>query len=422
MVNCIIGSGIFGLPSVVSRLVGTASPYAWVFAAASTALVMACFAEVSSRFDQSGGIYLYTRTAFGRTMGITIAWLGWLTRLTAAAANVNIFIIYLAEFWPAARTPLPRFLVMTILLAFLTAVNYVGVRSGTRLSNIFTVAKVFTLASFIGGGFLFLVLRHHPLVISSPAGPLESWRHSILLLMFAYGGYEAGLMPAGEARNPRRDYPFALFVALVACTFIYTATQWLIVSVLPQASASDRPLAAAAQVMLGPWGASLVSIGVLISSYGLLSANILGFPRILFALAEHGDLPAGLAKVHPRFRTPHVAIVAFAICLWGFSLAASFQWNVTISAGIRLIYYASVCAALPVLRWMNHAPKAEFRLPLGPVVALLAVTASVWLFPKLDKPAVWVLAVLALLVLVHSVWAMRSASRSENQGQTVETR
>src|SRR5260370_11526292 len=172
MVNCIIGSGVFGLPSVIAGLVGNASPFAWLFAAAGSGLVMACFAEVSSRFDQSGGIYLYTRTAFGRTMGITIAWLGWLTRLTAAAANVNIFIIYLAEFLPAARTPLPRFLVMTILLDFLTAVNYVGVRSGTRLSNIFTVAKLFTLASFIGGGFLFLVLPHHPLVLSSPAGPL----------------------------------------------------------------------------------------------------------------------------------------------------------------------------------------------------------------------------------------------------------
>ncbi len=110
MVNCIIGSGVFGLPAVISRLVGNASPFAWLFAAAITGLLMACFAEVSSRFDQTGGIYLYARTAFGRTTGITIAWLGWLTRITAAAANVNIFIIYLAEFWPAAKAPFPRFL------------------------------------------------------------------------------------------------------------------------------------------------------------------------------------------------------------------------------------------------------------------------------------------------------------------------
>lgn len=405
MVNCIIGSGIFGLPSTISGLLGNASPWAWVFAAAGTALVMACFAEVSSRFDQTGGIYLYTRTAFGRTTGIAVAWLGWLTRLTAAAANVNIFIIYLAEFWPAAKNPLPRFVVMTILIALLAAINYIGVRSGTRLSNVFTVTKLLTLATFLGVGFFFLTLKHHPLVVAAPSGHLETWRHSILLLMFAYGGYEAGLMPAGEARNPRRDYPFALFAALAICTFIYVATQWLIISVLPPASIGDRPLASAAQIMLGTWGASLISVGVLVSSYGLLSANILGFPRILFALAEHGDLPAVMAKVHPRFRTPHVAIVIFAVCLWGFALAASFQWNVTISAGVRLIYYASVCAALPVLRWRNNSPDARFHLPAGFLFVVLAIAASLWLIPSLDKPGMWVLAVLAGLVIANSLWA-----------------
>ncbi len=414
MVNCIIGSGVFGLPSVIAGLVGNASPFAWLFAAAGSGLVMACFAEVSSRFNQSGGIYLYTRTAFGRIFGITIAWLGWLTRLTAAAANVNIFIIYLAEFWPAVKAPAPRFLVMTVLLAFLTIVNYLGVRSGTGLSNLFTVAKLLTLAGFIAVGFLFLALKHHPLVISPPSGSLGNWRHSILLLMFAYGGYEAGLMPAGEAKNPRRDYPFALFIALGTCTFVYTSTQWLIVSVLPHASASDRPLAAAAQIMLGPLGASIISIGVLISSYGLLGANILGFPRILFALAEHGDLPGVMAKVHPKFRTPHVAIVAFALCLWGFSLAAGFQWNITMSAGIRLIYYASVCVALPVLRSRENAPSPEFHLPMGHLFAVLAVGASLLLFPRMDFPGVIVLCVLAVCVIVNSWWAAgRARARME---------
>jgi amino acid transporter len=177
--------------------------------------------------------------------------------------------------------------------------------------------------------------------------------------------------------------------------------------VLPQAAATDRPLAAAAQVMLGPWGASLISIGVLISSYGLLGANILGFPRILFALAEHGDLPAAMAKIHPRYRTPHVAIVAFAVCLWGFALAASFRWNLTMSAGIRLIYYATVCIALPVLRWRKTAPDAQFKLPAGYLIAALAVATSLWLFPKFDRPALWVLGVLAVLVFANTMWASR---------------
>ena len=159
--------------------------------------------------------------------------------------------------------------------------------------------------------------------------------------------------------------------------------------------------------MLGPWGASLISIGVLISSYGLLGANILGFPRILFALAEHGDLPAVMAKIHPRYRTPHVAIVAFAVCLWGFALAASFRWNLTMSAGIRLIYYATVCIALPVLRWRKTAPDVQFKLPAGYLIAALAVATSLWLFPKFDRPALWVLGVLAVLVFANTMWASR---------------
>jgi basic amino acid/polyamine antiporter, APA family len=407
MVNCIIGSGIFGLPSVISGLVGSASPFAWLFAAAGTGLVMACFAEVSSRFDSSGGVYLYTRTAFGRSFGISIAWIGWLTRLTAAAANANLFIIYLAEFWPAAKSPAPRLIVLTVLLGFLTAVNYTGVRRGTTQSNLFTAAKLVTLGAFIIAALCFLAFKHQALVISLPAGSPKTWLHSILLLMFAYGGYETALMVGGEAKDPRRDYPFALFTALIVCALAYTMTQWVIVSVLPLSSMTDRPMATAAQLMFGLWGARLVSIGVLISCYGYLSANTLGFPRILFAQAEHGDMPSSLTGIHRKFRTPHFAIVIFALCLWLFSLIGSFQWNVTISAMARLFYYGSVSAALPVLRRKKGIPDAQFRLPWGEVFAVLAVATSLLLFPRLDRLSAKVLGILGVCVFLNILWAVR---------------
>jgi len=410
-INCIIGSGVFGLPSVISGLVGTASPFAWLFAAVGTALVMACFAEVASRFDRSGGVYLYTRTALGRTFGIAIAWTGWLARLTAAAANANLFVIYLAEFWPAAKTPVPRLFVLTLLLAVLAAVNYVGVRQGAILSNIFTAGKLLTLAMFVLAGLLFLAFHHQQPVIALPAGSGKSWLHATLLLMFAYGGYETALMVGGEARDPRRDYPFALLVALLVCTLVYTTTQLVIVSVLPQASATDRPVAVAAQAMFGVWSARIVSIGVLIACYGYLSANILGFPRILFAQSEQGDLPRGIASVHSRFRTPHVAIVIFTVGLWMFSLMGSFQWNLTISAMARLFYYGSVCAALPVLRRTRQVPEAQFRLPAGNIVAALAIVTSLFLFPRLDRTSTAVLGVLIVCVIANSWWAAKNAAR-----------
>ena len=408
-INCIIGSGVFGLPSVIFGLVGVASPFAWLFAAAATALIMACFAEVSSRFDQSGGIYLYSRTAFGRTTGIAVAWLGWLGRLTACAANANLFVIYLAEFWPAANAPVPRVLVLILLVAVLTAVNYAGVRRGTTQSNLFTAAKLITLGAFIIASLAFIAFGHHSVIISTPRGTLGTWLPPILLLMFAYGGFETALMPGGEAENPRRDYPFALFVALITCTVVYTTTQLLINSILPLSLFTDRPMAAAAQVVVGKWGAGLVSAGVLISTYGYLSANILGAPRILFAMAEHGDMAPALARVHSRFRTPHLAIVTFSVLLCGFAIAGSFEWNVFISAVSRLFYYGSVCAALPVLRRKPGVPPEQFRLAFGDLIAVLAVGVALLLFPKVDRHGAVITGALVVAIATNSIWAARRA-------------
>jgi len=303
--------------------------------------------------------------------------------------------------------------VLTVLLGFLTVVNCRGVRSGTTLSNLFTAAKLITLGAFISAGIVFLALNHHPLVTALPTGKPSTWLHAVLLLVFAYGGYETAVMPGGEAKNPRRDFPFALFIGLAVCTVVYTMTQWVVISVLPQASATERPMAAAAQLMFGTWGSGIVSVGVLFSCYGYLSANILGFPRMLFALAEHGDLPSVMAKVHPKFRTPYVAILILAACAWIFSLVGSFQWNLTISAITRLIYYGAVCVALPVLRRKPNVPPAQFHLPWGNLFATLAVGTSLLLFRRPDKPGVWVLGILAVLVVANSLWAARRARRPD---------
>jgi amino acid transporter len=296
-------------------------------------------------------------------------------------------------------------LVLAVLFGFLAFVNYIGVRSGTVLSNLFTVVKLLTLFGFIAAGVAFLVVRNHALIISAPRGPTTNWLHSILLLIFAYGGYETALFPGGEATDPRRDYPFALFVALIACTIVYTMAQWLVISIVPMAQMTNRPIASAVEMIMGPTGAAVVSVAILFSTYGFLSANILGFPRILFALAEQGDVPSVMAKVHPRFRTPHIAIVALSACALAVSLAGSFQWNITISAIARLIYYGSVCAALPVFRHKQNAPAALFRLPLGNLFAVIALCISAMLFPKLDKASLVVMGVVALCIVANIVWA-----------------
>jgi len=271
-VNSILGSGIFGLPSVIAGLVGSASPAAVLIAGAGMAVIIACYAEVASQFTETGGTYLYVRHTFGRFAGLQVGWLMLLSRLTACAAGVNLLVVYLGEFWPAATQPLPRLAVITLFLGTLAAVNYRGVGAGTLVSNTTVVAKLLALGLVCVAGVLYLSV--HPRVAATPlAASVDGWLQAMLLLLFAYGGYEAALNPMGEARDPRRDAAFALFVALLILIALYTLLQLIVVGVLADAAHSARPLADAARVLMGPAGAALISVGALISVYGYISAR-----------------------------------------------------------------------------------------------------------------------------------------------------
>jgi amino acid transporter len=383
-VNSVIGSGIFGLPSVVAGFVGRASPLAVLFAGAAAGVVMGCYAELASRFQEAGGPYLYARAAFGRMMGIQTAWLLWLGQVAAPAANANLFVIYLAEFWPHARDPLARALILTALVGVLALINLLGVREGALVSNLFTAAKLVPLLAVIVLGMVFMLTRH-PSISNGSSVPYSAgaWLNAILLLVFAYGGFETALAPMSEARNPRRDAPFALFAALVACTVIYATIQCVVVGILPDAAHSERPLADVARLAIGNLGAGLVAIGALISFYGYLSAKILAMPRVTFALAEQGDFPRVFAAVHPRFKTPYVSVLVFAGLIWGFALLGEFKWNVTLSAIARLFYYGVGCAALPVLR-RKQPEGAAFRLPGGSILAIGGVVICLVLLSQVD--------------------------------------
>ncbi len=389
VMNSIIGSGVFGLPSKVAGLIGKFSPVAVILAGVGMTVIFGCFAEVASRFHDAGGPYLYARATFGRGMGIQVAWMLFLGQVAAPAANANLFVIYLGEFWPHARDPLPRALILTFLVGILAFINVRGVRAGTQVSNFFTAAKLVPLFAVIALGLF--VLHAHPAGISPAAARVvttnaittSEWLKAVLLLVFAYGGFETALAPMSEAKDPRRDAPFALFTALVVCTVIYALIQWVVVGVLPDAAHSDRPLADAARIAAGSFGAALVAVGALIAFYGYLSAKILAMPRVTFALAEQGDFPHAFAAIHRRFHTPYVSILVFAALVWGFALTGEFKWNVTLSAVARLLYYAVCCAALPVLR-RKQPGEARFHMPAGTFFAGLAVLMCAVLVTKVD--------------------------------------
>jgi amino acid transporter len=280
------------------------------------------------------------------------------------------------------------------------------VRAGTQISNLFTPAKLVPLFAVIVLGLFVLQHQHWSIATAPIASPRTSqWLKAMLLLVFAYGGFETALAPMSEAKNPRRDAPFALFMALLACTVIYALIQWVVVGVLPDAAHSQRPLADVARLAVGPVGAVLVAVGALISFYGYLSAKILAMPRVPFALAEQGDFPKAFATVHRRFHTPYVSILVFAAMVWGLALIGDFKWNVTLSAIARLLYYGVGCAALPVLRRKQpEGATAMFRLPAGNFFAVLGVILCGVLVTQVDFRQS--LIVFATIVLAFVNWAV----------------
>ncbi|HYU46459.1 MAG TPA: APC family permease, partial [Terriglobales bacterium] len=339
-VNSVIGSGVFGLPATVAGLLGNNSVLAVLIAGAAMGVIMACFAEVASQFAEAGGPYLYARAAFGRLMGILVGWMLYLSQTAAPAANANLFVLYLAEFWPSAKHFWLRALILTLLIWLLAFINILGARQGTAVSNVFTVAKILPLLMVVLAGAAFTIVRPAPLGAAGSAG--SAWLKAMVLLFFYYGGFESALAPMSEAKNPRRDSVFALFGTLLVCAAIYALVQWVVVGVLGSEAISDRPLAEVARITMGNRGAALVAVGALVSVYGYLSAKLLGMPRVTFALAERGDLPHWFATVSPRFHTPWFSILAYATVVWGLALIGNFTWNVTLSVVARLFYYGVI--------------------------------------------------------------------------------
>src|SRR6266540_732820 len=409
VINAILGSSIFGLPSVIAKTLGSASAWAWLIGAAGNAVIIACFAEVASRFTQAGGAYLYAHAALGRLPAILVGWLAYLTRVSAVAAGANLFTVNLAEFFPGVAREAVRIGVLTVLLGLFAAVNYRGAKGGARLSNVFTIGKLVPLAIFVAAGIAWVGTHAAaaPAAAASPTG--RDWLQALLLIGFAYGGFDGAMFAMGEAKEPRRDAPFALGTAIVFLTVLYTGVQILVNAALPDPGATDRPLADAASVFLGPPGAALLAGGALLSLVGFLSANFLSGPRLTYALSEHADAPPLLGAIHPRFRTPYVSIVLFAVLVWALAARGNFQWNATLSAVTRLFIYGSTCLALIVLR-RTQPGGALLSVPGGPVLAAVGIGFCALLAARMGRAEFVVVGGVVVLGLVHWLIVRRQTS------------
>ena len=409
MVNITIGSGILGLPAKLFALTGVYSVLALVLCAILVAIVAICFAEVGSRFTHTGGPYLFTRTAFGATPGFIVGWLYWVSRVLTFATICNLLVVYLARMAPALQGPAARVVIISVVVVAIWLVNLVGIRQATIVSNGLTTLKVTLLLVF--GVIGILTVRAWPAApVTLP--PAADFSDAMLLGIFAFVGFEAALVAAGETRNPRRDVPFAVALSLLIVLILYAGVQIVCIAAVPALATSTAPFADAAVVLWGPTGEHVITLGAVVIMLGSLNSGFLATSRLPFAFAEQGDMPAVLARVHPKFRTPHVAILASAVLVWLATVASSFLSAITLATSTRMVVYIAGCLALITLRRRADAPAAGFVAPLGPAVAVLS---SVLCFALLANASSRELIQLAIAAIVGALLLVGVRALSKRQ-------
>ena len=402
-INGIIGAGIFGLPSRVYSLIGTYSLIAFVACALVVALIILCFAEVSSRFDDTGGPYLYAREAFQPAVAFEIGWLIWLARVTAFAANCNLMINYLSYFWLPATTPFWRASIIIVVVAVLAFINLLGIRQAAIVSNAFTIGKLVPIIVFIAAGLYFINPQAYEFGPSPTAG---AFSQSVLVLVYAFTGFEMATIPAGEVRDPKKSLPRALLIAILVVAILYIMIQIVCVGTLPGLAESQRPLADAGSRFLGPAGGAIISAGAIISITGNLNILLLSGSRLPFAMAEQKQLPAFVGSIHRKFFTPYVSILITAGLMLFLTLQSSFLTALTISTIARLVTYAATCLSLPLFRARSDVPAAVFRLPGGTIIAILSLLLIGWLLlnSSLGEAESAAYAAAAGLVIYFAYW------------------
>jgi APA family basic amino acid/polyamine antiporter len=389
-INAVIGSGVFLLPYESYTLLGPFSLWAPILFAIPVFILVLCFAEAASHFEQPGGAYLYARTAFGDFIGFQTGWMNWLARVTSLASLSNAFVLALGLLYPTLSIGAPRAAIIIAMIVILGAIHFIGVRQGAASIYILTMGKLIPLLGFIVISLVVWKSNPLPASFTLPQGD-TNWINASLFMLFAYAGFENVGVPAGEYKNPRKDLPIALLIGTLAIAAIYALVQLGAMSALGDLSQSKTPIATAASALIGPAGAIIVTIGALLSMAGTNSGTMLEGSRMLYSLARDRRL-GPISFVHPRFHTPTVAIFIHSIAALIIALAGSFAQLALLSTVARLATYLATCLALPRLRKLSPGFRTR-----GLLVPILGTGVSLIFIVNLDGPKV-IAATLALVV------------------------
>lgn len=408
IINGMIGAGIFGTPAGAQRLANDFSPWVFVLCALLIAPIMLCFAQLSSALSATGGPLLIARTAFGPFVGFQIGWAFYIARLTAFAANLNLLVTSIGYFWPDAMGPAVRIGLLFILCAGMVWVNIVGAKAAMRSLGILTVLKLLPLVVIAGLGLARLD-REFFTSVASPPGTADLGA-AVLLVIYAYVGFESGLVPAGESKTPQRDLPRALVLALVVAAALYVLVQVAAQRLVPDLAASQRPLVEAGEALLGPTGAIIVILGIIASVGGNLLGSMFSTSRITYRLALDAQLPHAFARVHPTHNTPWVSVLVYGAAAFGLAASGSFVWLAVLSVFTRLMIYMICIAAMPRVRAAAGDAPDLLQLPFSPAIPILALLVCVALLTQVSLDSFIATAILLAAGSVLFWIASRSAA------------
>jgi amino acid transporter len=400
IVNSTIGAGIFVLPALVAKGLGSAAPVAFVCCAVAMVLFVTCFAIAGSRVSLTGGLYAYVEVAFGRYVGFLAGVLYGITALGAVAGVVNVLVNSIAVIAPFLGVGVMRVIVMIAVYGLLVGINVRGVRGGAGAVTVVTLAKLLPLLLFICAGIFFI----HPANLTWSAWPSsKAVGDNVILLIFAFVGIEVALIPSGEVKNPARTVPRSAYLALVVTTIIYITIQLVAQGTLGSdlANYKDAPLAEAAAKFLGNIGRTILIAGATISAFGFVTSDILSSPRMIFAFGRDGALPAFFAHVHPRYRSPDVAIITYAVLAFSLSVTGTFEQLAVLSNVAVLLMYLLCCAGCWFLVQRDVRTEGQpFNFPGMKIVPALAIIAIIWI---LSHATVREFAVNGILLALASV-------------------
>jgi APA family basic amino acid/polyamine antiporter len=379
IVSSTIGAGIFVIPATVAAGLGPAAPLAFICCAIAMVLFVTCFAIAGSRVSLTGGLYAYVEVAFGKYVGFLAGMLYFLTALGAVAGVVNVLANSIALVIPFLGGPVIRIIVMLAVYGVLVFINIRGVREGAGAVATITIAKLLPLLLFVCAGIFFI----HPANLSWTAWPgSKALGDSVILLIFAFVGIEVALIPSGEVKNPSRTVPRSAYLALVITTIVYIMIQLVAQGTLGSdlATHKDAPLAEAAAKFLGNIGRTILLAGATVSAFGFVTSDILSSPRLIFAFGRDAALPAWFAHVHPRYHSPDVAIITYAVLAFGLSVTGTFEKLAVLSNVAVLLMYLLCCAACWFLVQRDVRTDGQpFNFPGMKIVPALAILAIIWI-------------------------------------------